>query len=138
MERKNAYLTVEAAMVFPLVLFFLVELMQIAIFQYDRCLMEQNLAVIALRGGDILKDNKAAEDVILIAEQDMYTDQYMGFRQQEFGYEIAGNAITVNKRGKVTFPTFQKHSIQRTYEIQKPKGVEMRRLLRKMKKGDAQ
>ena len=42
---QNAYFTVEAALIIPLVLGILVFLIFIMFYQYDRCLLEQDIGI---------------------------------------------------------------------------------------------
>lgn len=50
MEKKNAYFTVEAALVLPIVIAALLFVIYMMLFQYDRCLLEQDMGAIALWG----------------------------------------------------------------------------------------
>ena len=49
----RGYFTVEAALVMPVVLLGIALVMYLLIFQYDRCLLEQDTGVLALRGSAI-------------------------------------------------------------------------------------
>jgi len=129
----EGYLTVEASILFPIILFFLISLFQIAIFQYDRCLMEQNLAVVALRGSLMNVDTQAQEAAILAAEQELYTEQMIGFLNTSFGYRIAKGTVMVQKSGKLLLPTAFSSAINRTYKIAKPDPVTIGRWVRKLR-----
>lgn len=48
-SRENAYFTVEAAMVMPIVVFVIALLIYLGLFQYDRCLREQDMGMQTLR-----------------------------------------------------------------------------------------
>ena len=54
----TAYFTVEAAMVFPIVLSTVLFIIYTMFFQYDRCLLEQDIGVIALRGAAMQINDK--------------------------------------------------------------------------------
>lgn len=49
-KMADAYFTIEAALIIPLVLGIFVFLIYIMIFQYDRCLIEQDIGILTLRG----------------------------------------------------------------------------------------
>lgn len=53
MQRKNykAYFTVEAAVLYPIVLGVIVLMTYLLFFQYDRCLLEQDMGRAAVRSG---------------------------------------------------------------------------------------
>ena len=55
MQRKNykAYFTVEAAVLYPIVLGVIVLMTYLLFFQYDRCLLEQDMGRAAVRSGRI-------------------------------------------------------------------------------------
>lgn len=52
-REENAYLTVEAAMVFPVVISAILFVIYILLFQYDRCLLEQDMGAMALWGSRV-------------------------------------------------------------------------------------
>ena len=47
-KKAGAYLTVEAALILPMVLGVIILVIYLLFFQYDRCLMEQNVGKLAL------------------------------------------------------------------------------------------
>ena len=50
MRERNAYFTVEAALVLPLVTGAILFVIYTMLFQYDRCLLEQDIGALALWG----------------------------------------------------------------------------------------
>lgn len=61
----KGYFTIEATLIFPIVFFVYVFLLYIGMFQYDRCMMEQDIRRIALRGSTMtdLKSNEIISNV---------------------------------------------------------------------------
>ena len=53
MRKKDAYFTVEAAMVFPFVMGAVLFTIFMFIFQYDRCLMEQDIGMLVLYASNL-------------------------------------------------------------------------------------
>lgn len=57
---QNAYFTVEAALVVPMVLAVILFLIYMMFYQYDRCLMEQDMGMLLVKGSAY--DGKNGED----------------------------------------------------------------------------
>ena len=50
MKKENAYMTVEAALLFPFLTGAILFVVYMLLFQYDRCLLEQDMGALALWG----------------------------------------------------------------------------------------
>ena len=63
MQRKNykAYFTVEAAVLYPIVLGVIVLMTYLLFFQYDRCLLEQDMGRAAVRSGSMDAEKRGTE-----------------------------------------------------------------------------
>lgn len=136
MERVEGYLTVEASMLFPLVLYFLLALFEVAIFQYDRCLMEQDLARLAVWGASMEFTNEEAQEALLSLESRIYKEQYIAFADEKLGYEIGAGKVKVSKSGQIGLPSVFLGRANRTYEVAKPSQTTVSRLYRMMGKKD--
>lgn len=103
-KNADAYFTVEAALVMPFVLGVIFLTLYLLIFQYDRCLMEQGVEVIALRGCSLqIKDSKALVSELM--RQSGNDDRaYFAWSMGEPEISIRGNKITVQRSGKLKFP----------------------------------
>ena len=53
MKGKNAYFTVEAALVFSITISVILFVVYLLLFQYDRCLLEQDMGAMALWGSRV-------------------------------------------------------------------------------------
>ena len=63
--KENAYFTVEAALVFPTALGTVLFIVYMLLFQYDRCLMEQDLGALALWGSRVeAEDSEELQNLI--------------------------------------------------------------------------
>ena len=88
MQRKNykAYFTVEAAVLYPIVLGVIVLMTYLLFFQYDRCLLEQDMGRAAVRSGSRWMQKKEELNRQL-QEKDMFfdTEKYIAWESEESG-----------------------------------------------------
>ena len=104
-EKENAYFTVEAALVFPMVLGVIVLLIYLAFFQYDRCLMEQDMGMLALRGCTIWAEDKEALMQELMEQADkVYMDKYIAWNGSEATIRLEKGTVEVRQEGTLRFP----------------------------------
>ncbi len=102
---ENAYFTVEAAMVLPIILGVTLLVMYLGFFQYDRCLMEQDIGALALKGCSLDDDNKEK----LLQKLDEYAvklnrEKYIAWNHDEVVIKLSGNKVTVSGGGELMFP----------------------------------
>lgn len=105
MKGRNAYFTVEAALVLPVVIAVILFVIYMMLFQYDRCLLEQDLGAIALWG--TLVDAPGAEDMAQKIRERldaMYRDKYVAWEITRLDVVLDGNKFHVNGAGQLTFP----------------------------------
>ena len=104
-KRTSAYFTVEAAMVLMLVMSVLIMLIYMMFFQYDRCLAEQDMGALALKGCSIQAESKEEllKELQACATQiDM--DKYIAWEPGKVNIELKGNKIKVEQTGSLRFP----------------------------------
>lgn len=102
--KTEAYLTVEAVLVMPMVLGVMLLTIYLLFFQYDRCLMEHNAGVLALRGCtyQITDREKLVQQ---IAEQSKQTDErYLAWNMEAARVSLRGNRFQVEQKGMLRFP----------------------------------
>ena len=102
---RNAYFTVEAALVLPVVIAVLLFVIYMMLFQYDRCLLEQDLGGIALWGA--LVDASDAEELTQKTQKrlgEMYRDKYIAWKITGLNAGLDENKFHVNGAGQLTFP----------------------------------
>ncbi len=103
--KKNAYFTVEAAMVFPVALGTVLFIVYLLLFQYDRCLMEQDLGALALWGSRVkAEDSKGLQDLIQKRTSEIYWDKYTAWRMLALDVKMEHNRIAVTGKGQLAFP----------------------------------
>lgn len=105
MRNRNAYFTVEAALVFPIVIAVILFVIYMMLFQYDRCLLEQDLGAIALWGTVV--DVSDAEDMAQKTRErlgTMYKDKYVAWKITQLDAVLDGNKFRASGTGQLTFP----------------------------------
>ena len=104
-KEKNAYFTVEAAMIFSLVIFVNVLLIYLGIFQYDRCLMEQDMGFLVLKGCTIQEDEKER----VMQKLQYYVDKvdkekYIMWKEESMGIRLEKGTLQIEQCGSLYFP----------------------------------
>lgn len=100
----GGYFTVEAALLFPFVMGVILLVIYMFFFQYDRCLMEQSAAVLAMRGCT-LQIVDTAELVQEMVRQGGKEDRpYVAWEVEEVRVQTKGNAFIVTRNGRLKFP----------------------------------
>ncbi len=101
----EAYFTVEAAMILPFVMAFYLLLIYTMFFQYDRCLLEQDMMELVLEG--ILCEDGSNEEVAQLVERQlagMDWNRYLAFQPGERGIRVTQGEITLEGEGAVSAP----------------------------------
>lgn len=105
MKRLDAYMTVEAALLFPIVMGSILFVVYMMMFQYDRCLLEQDTGAIALWGSLAEAADKAElEYKIQKRMSEIYRDKYVVWKFQALDASLDKNRFTVNSAGQLSFP----------------------------------
>lgn len=108
MKRQNAYFTVEAALVLPLVISVLLLATYLFCFQYDRCLLEQDMGVLALWSSAMASGyTENTEDLNMLLAQraaDIYQGKYVAWKNTNVEVRLEKNQVSVSGSGELTFP----------------------------------
>lgn len=143
-QRQNAYFTVEAAMVVTITVCVIVLLIYLGFFQYNRCLMEQDMGALALKGCTILAENK--EELMRELKQHegkINWKKYIMWKDVKTEMELAGETVKVSGGGilKIPFRNIyggkekNRWRVSVTYENQRIDPVSSIRLYRKITGG---
>ena len=105
MKKENAYLTVEAALVFPMVLGAVLFVVYMLLFQYDRCLFEQDLGAIALYGSLVRdSDTMGVKEKIQERVGKLYREKYAAWNITSLDASLNKNRFSVRGSGELSFP----------------------------------
>ncbi len=104
-KKLPAYFTVEAAMVFPIVFYVVIIIIYMMFFQYNQCLLEQDVGALALRGVTMQEENKNVLLKRLQREaQEADTTKYVAWEIGEMTVKLEGNTIRISQSGGLKFP----------------------------------
>lgn len=105
MKIHNAYFTVEAALVFPVALGTVLFIVYMLLFQYDRCLMEQDMGALALWGSRVqAEDSEELRRLIRKRTNEIYMDKYAVWKMLALDVKLEHNRFEVTGKGQLTFP----------------------------------
>ncbi len=105
MREKNAYFTVEAALVIPVVISVMLFVIYMLLFQYNRCLLEQDMGALTLWGSSMEGDDAAAlEEKTRERMHGIYMDKYVVWEITELKAELQKNKFMVKGAGQLIFP----------------------------------
>lgn len=103
-KKVDGYFTVEAAMVMPIVIGSIVVIMYLLFFQYNRCLMEQDVGVLALRGATMQAEDNQERIGILREQVDKLNDEkYIVWDCGEVGLKLEKGRVRVERDGMLKF-----------------------------------
>lgn len=108
LRKENAYMTVEAALVFPVVLAVQMMIISLFVFQYDRCLLNQDmgrLLVIGCGAEEQKKDMLSAYIAKCAAE--LYLEKYVAWDMNELEIELIQDSVAIKGRGRLLMPMFR-------------------------------
>ncbi len=103
--KADAYMTVEAALILPIVFLTVLLVIFLLIFQYNRCLMEQDIGILALRGTTLTAaDREELAQRLVWQEAALYREKYLAWSSDKAEIHIEKNIVKVKQRGYCTFP----------------------------------
>lgn len=104
-RRVKAYFSVEAALILPVVFVLILFIVYLLCFQFNRCLMEQDMGILALRGAVMqTQDNgERADELGKIAEQ-MNSGKYLAWEMEEVNFTIGKGKVIVERLGQMKVP----------------------------------
>lgn len=103
-DRENAYLAVEAALVLPMVFGMILFIVYMLLFQYDRCLMEQDLGAMALWGCSAeAREGETLEEMTEERMGAMYKDKYVAWHFTELESRLERNRFAVGGKAQLAF-----------------------------------
>lgn len=105
MKKENAYFTVEAALVLPFVTGALILVTFLFVFQYDRCLLEQDMNMLAVFGGTTMAESSGKlETAIRRRASELYMDKYAAWKMNVLQVTVKGDKVSVTGEGVLSLP----------------------------------
>ena len=105
MKRVSAYMTVEAALIIPIVMGSILFVVYMMLFQYKRCLLEQDLGAAALWGSLAeAADTAELENKVQKRMSEIYRDKYVVWRFRTLNASLEKNRFFVKGEGYLSFP----------------------------------
>ncbi len=105
MRERNAYFTVEAALVLPMVTGVMLFVIYTMLFQYDRCLLEQDVGALALWGSLAeASDTAQLEQKVQVRMSELYREKYAAWRITRLDASLDRNRFLAEGAGRLTFP----------------------------------
>lgn len=104
MKKLDAYFTVEASMVMPMVIAAVLLVVYLLFFQYDRCLMEQNTGRLALRGctGDFADGEELVQELMIQAGKE--DARFLAWEMEKADIVYKNYTVSVKREGMLRFP----------------------------------
>ena len=108
MNRKwNAFFSVEAAMVMPLVISVVLLAVSLFVFQYNRCLMEQDMAAQTLKAAVVSDETRSAEELtekIQLQTAGLYRNKYVAWDIIMLEIKMKKGIVETTGKGEFRFP----------------------------------
>ena len=98
-------MTVEAALVLPMAIGVILFVLYMLLFQYNRCLLEQDLGAMALWGSRVeFLEISDLEQMTQERIAGMYLDKYVAWEITELNASLQRNSFSVKGGAQLTFP----------------------------------
>lgn len=105
---RNAYFTVEAALVLPMIMSAMLVGIYLFCYQYDRCLMEQDMGSLLLWGNAMASENAGDTEEIRKSLQQraarINREKYAAWKLTAIDIRLEKNKLSVIGRGELAFP----------------------------------
>jgi hypothetical protein len=102
---EPAYFTLEASLIFPMVLLFTSMMIFLAFYSYDRCIMQLSAYEAALRGASNHYESASeAESVAQSAAAVLINDKLFAMKDFKYSVEVDASKVTVNYHCIVNMP----------------------------------
>ena len=103
--KVEGYFSVEAALVFPMIIGAILLLIYLGFYQYDRCMMEFDVAAIALAGSSCDEEDRIAVlDEMERVARELSKERYIAWEAENINIEVKGNHVCTTGGGKLRFP----------------------------------
>lgn len=105
MWKQNAYFTVEAALILPLVMSAVMMEIFLLMFQYDRCVLEQDVNRMTICAAAVAGDTtEELEQKIRSRMETVSMEKYLAWNMEKFQLEMVRGRVEVNGEGSFELP----------------------------------
>lgn len=102
-RRLAGYFSVEAALVVPFAIAAIVTVVYLTIYQYDRCIVEQDLIMLSVYAASMDRGDDG-ENRLQKRVREVDVTQYLNCRLETFRVEVAGNTVRSEAGGIYLYP----------------------------------
>lgn len=104
-NKIGAYFTLEAALIFPIALSVILLVVYLLFYEYDRCLMEQDMGALSLYGATVqAEDNEARMRLLAARKNALYEEKYIAWKNGEISMRLEKGKVQVERTGELLFP----------------------------------
>lgn len=105
MKRFGGYFTVEAALILPMVFSVLIMAVSLFVFQYDRCLLEQDAGLLMLRGTTLNTQSEEEWEMQMKSVlHGISNGKYVDWKTTELQAVLQGKKVMVRAAGSSSSP----------------------------------
>lgn len=103
--KMKAYFTVEATILLPFVFLIMIFLLYLGFFQYNRCLLTQDLYMLAmLESREYYNNNVKMYQEIIKQKEEMERKKYISFKENEMQVEVGTGKVQIKFEGEIVKP----------------------------------
>lgn len=104
-QNKNAFFSLEAAIIVPLAISAILLAVSLFVFQYDRCLLEQDVAAQAVKAASVeARSEEELADRIRLQTAGLYRDKYVAWDMILLDIKIKKGIVEAAGEGIFRFP----------------------------------
>lgn len=116
-RRNEGYLTVEAALLLPFVIGVIVYVIYFQLFWYNRCLMDQETAMTAVRSVQVDSvDMEKIQKEVRQWREEFLTDRHVGWEKEKPVLTAQLNKLSVSAKGSLKLP-YALWNAEAAYEV---------------------
>ena len=108
LDIETAYFTLEAALVLPLVMSAMLVVIYLFCFQYDRCLLEQDMGSLTLwssaAAAEHAGETEVLETMLKGKTAELYLEKYVAWEMDAVDIRLEKNRLCVTGQGRLIFP----------------------------------
>lgn len=104
-KESNAYFTVEAAILYPIILSVILLMTYLLLFQYDRCLLEQDIGkATVLSGSKWTLTKEQLNDYMQKKALHFDEEKYIAWENEDPLWNLEKNDVILEKTGRLRYP----------------------------------